>query len=263
MYIDMSNQMMPFFSDETKQMKHFFIVFLSSVISSIYLKKENYEYLGLWLMFFTFILFIVFAMLMRKTLWQTLGTFIPDTFSWEWPNNNLPWLFPNLSKISGGFFSGDETFRIYFIGAFFVLCSFLFITISLIMFLVSTTAIVRKKTKKGKITGNEKTDSEYKSRPFQITDLEFLKDTIHGKISGKAIYNNIRSGFDTIIVAVFALILAVYGSQVSQILGGFSVYAKTFASKMLLIVTLVAFISSCVALGFSAETTRVNKRLKS
>jgi len=261
----MSNQMpnIGFFTDETKQMKHFFIVFLSSIVSTIYLKKTNYEYLGLWLMFFTFILFIVFAMLMRKTLWQTLGTFIPDTFSWNWPNANVKWLFPNLSKISGGFFSGDENFRIFYIGAFFVLCSFLFVTISLIMLLVSTTAIVRKKTKNGKITGNEKTDEEYKSRPFQITDLEFLKDTIHGKISGKAIYNNIRSGFDTIIVAVFALILVVYGSQISQILGGFSVYAKTFASKALLIVTLVAFISSSVALGFSAETTRLNVRLKS
>ena len=261
----MSNQMqnLGFLSDETKQMKHFFIVFLSSIVSTIYLKKTNYEYLGLWLMFFTFILFIVFAMLMRKTLWQTLGTFIPDTFSWNWPNNNMKWLFPNLSKISGGFFSDGSDFRIFYIGAFFVLCSFLFITMSLIMLLVSTTAIVRKKTKNGKITGNEKKDEEYKSRPFQITDLEFLKDTIHGKISGKAIYNNIRSGFDTIIVAVFALLLVVYGSQVSQILGGFSVYAKTFAAKGFLIVTLVAFISSSVALGFSAETTRLNVRLKS
>lgn len=261
----MSNQMpnLGFFTDETKQMKHFFIVFLSSIVSTIYLKKTNYEYLGLWLMFFTFILFIVFAMLMRKTLWQTLGTFIPDTFSWKWPNENVSWLLPNLSTISGGFFSGDENFRIFYMGAFFVLCSFLFITISLIIFLDATTAIVRKKTKNGKITGNEKKDEEYKSRPFQITDMEFLKDTIHGKISGKAIYNNIRSGFDTIIVAVFALILVVYGSQVSQILGGFSVYAKTFASKALLLVTLVAFISSCVALGFSAETTRVKKRMKS
>jgi hypothetical protein len=256
MYIDMSNQMqnLGFLSDETKQMKHFFIVFLSSIVSTIYLKKTNYEYLGLWLMFFTFILFIVFAMLMRKALWQTLATFIPDTFSWNWPNDNVKWLFPNLSKISGGFFSDSPDFRIFYIGAFFVLCSFLFVTMSLIMLLVSTTAIVRKKTKNGKITGNEKTDEEYKSRPFQITDLEFLKDTIH---------NNIRSGFDTIIVAVFALILVVYGSQVSQILGGFSVYAKTFASKALLIVTLVAFISSSVALGFSAETTRLNVRLKS
>jgi hypothetical protein len=87
----MSNQMqnLGFLSDETKQMKHFFIVFLSSIVSTIYLKKTNYEYLGLWLMFFTFILFIVFAMLMRKALWQTLATFIPDTFSWNWPNDNV------------------------------------------------------------------------------------------------------------------------------------------------------------------------------
>ena len=260
----MSNQMqnLGFLSDEPKQMKHFFIVFLSSVISTIYLKKTNYEYLGLWLMFFTFILFIVFAMLSRKLLWQTLGTFIPDTFSWNWPNENLPWLLPNLSKISGGVFSDSPDFRIFYIGAFFVLCSFLFVTISLILFLVSSTAIVRKKSK-GKITGNEKNDAEYQSRPFQITDLEFLKDAIHGKISGSAIYNNIRSGFDTIIVAVFALILVVYGSQVSQMLGGFSLYAKTFAAKAMLIVTLVAFISSSVALGFSSETLRVNVRLKS
>jgi hypothetical protein len=62
---------------------------------------------------------------------------------------------------------------------------------------------------------------------------------------------------------VFALIFVVYGSQVSQMLGGFSMYAKTFAAKALLIITLVAFISSSVALGFSGESLRVKVRLKS
>ena len=260
----MSNQMpnIGFFTDETKQMKHFFIMFLSSIISSIYLKKTNYEYLGLWLMFFTFILFIVFAMLSRKILWQTLGAFIPDKFEWNWPTDNVPGLFQYLEKISSGFFVNDSKFRIFYIGAFLVICTFILITISLILFLVASTAIVRKKYE-GKITGDEKTDEEYQSRPFQVTDLDFLKNTIHGKISGSAIYNNIHGGFNSIIVAVFALIFVVYGSQVSQMLGGFSTYAKTFAAKALLIITLVAFISSSVALGFSGESLRVKVRLKS
>jgi hypothetical protein len=251
-----------FFTDETKQMKHFFIVFLSSIISSIYLKKTNYEYLGLWLMFFTFILFIVFAMLSRKILWQTLGAFIPDTFVWNWPNDNVPGLFSYLEKISSGFFVGGPNFRIFYIGACLVICTFILITISLLLFLVASTAIVRKKYE-GKITGDKTKDEEYQSRPFQVTDLDFLKNTIHGKISGSAIYNNIHGGFNSIIVAVFALIFVVYGSQVSQMLGGFSMYAKTFAAKALLIITLVAFISSSVALGFSGESLRVKVRLKS
>lgn len=177
------------FSDTKKQ---FVYVILSFIASIVYLKKKWYEYWGLWMMGLSFILFIVFTMASRTSLLTSLA----DALLWDKP--------------SGFIWSNKEL-----VLSFLVLIPFILILISIIILLVVSTAIVRRKSK-GNITGNQTQDSRFRKRAFQLKDLSFFKAF---ELSKNKEYASFKTSFDLIISAVSFLILFVYSSQFASMAG--------------------------------------------
>lgn len=245
--------------------KQFLFVLFSSIISIIYLKKKWYEYLGLWMLFITFSVFFILTIVSRENLFSILDKFLTNNKGerdklFEPPQNSIIEKIVNIStpifqKILGLNTGDNNAIRKSSVIAFFIACTFLFIFIALIMFLDSSTTIVRKKHE-GKITGEQVKDDEYRSRPFIVSDLDFLKNTIDGSSNGTQIYNNLRSGFDSTIVAILSLILLVFGSQLTEYL------PKGVVIGLLVVLLLISFISSIVGLSFSGEALKVKTGFK-
>jgi hypothetical protein len=260
MYIDMPDYKL--IDGDNKQ---FLFVLFSSIISIIYLKKKWYEYLGLWMLFISFSVFFILTIVSREKLFLILDVFLTNNKGdrdklFDIPNNIFGTIVnistPIFQKILGLNATTIETFvRRSSLIAFVIGCTFLFIFIALLVFLDASTAIVRKKHE-GKITGIPAKDDEYQSRPFIITDLDFLEDTIDGNPNGEQIYNNLRSGFDSTIVAILSLILVVFGNQVTEYL------PKGVVIGLLVVLLLISFISSIVGLSFSGEALKVKPRLQ-
>jgi hypothetical protein len=236
----------------TDTTKHPLIVLLSTIISAIYLKKKWYEYLGLWMLFFAFILFLAFAFSTRNTLFSDIDGLLKNNegaqeklFGTDGPIRIIVNIFtPIFNKIVGAADFAGEYVRISALIAILVVCIFILITISLILFLVSSTAIVTKKSE------------EDDDRPLIVTDLKYLKENIIGKVNGKEIWQNFKSGFDALLVGIFALILIIYGNQFLPI-----ILPKTVNIGLIGILLLMALISSIIALVYSGGTLRVRIRL--
>lgn len=259
MYIDMPDYKL--IDGDNKQ---FLFVLFSSIISIIYLKKKWYEYLGLWMLFITFSVFFILTIVSREKLFSILDVFLTNNRGerdklFVIPNNTIQTIFnistPIFQKILGLNSGDNNVIRKSSLIAFLIACTFLFIFIALIMFLDSSTTIVRKKHE-GKITGEQAKDDEYKSRPFIVSDLDFLENTIDGSSNGTQIYNNLRSGFDSTIVAILSLILLVFGSQLTEYL------PKGVVIGLLVVLLLISFISSIVGLSFSGEALKVKTGFK-
>ena len=263
MYIDM-----PDYKLIDSDNKQFLFVLFSSIVSIIYLKKKWYEYLGLWMLFITFSVFFILTIVSREKLFLILDTFLTNNKGekdklFDIPNSTIETIVnistPIFQKILGlntVIDTGSEPFvRKSSLIAFVIGCTFLFIFIALIMFLDSSTTIVLKKYE-GKSTSNPAKNDEYKSRPFIVSDLDFLKNAINGSSNGKQIYNNLRSGFDSTIVAILSLILIVFGNQVTEYL------PKGVVIGLLVVLLLISFISSIVGLSFSGEALKVKKGFK-
>jgi len=140
------------FSDTKKQ---FVYVILSFIASIVYLKKKWYEYWGLWMLALSFVLFIVFTMASRTSLLTSLADVFRGFLTWD----ELPdFIWSNKELVL----------------SFLVLIPFILILISIIILLVVSTAIVRRKSK-GNITGNQTQDSRFRKRGFQISDSAFFK----------------------------------------------------------------------------------------
>lgn len=177
------------FSDTKKQ---FVYVILSFIASIVYLKKKWYEYWGLWMMGLSFILFIVFVMASRTTL------------------------LTSLVDVFRGFLTGDIIQNNKeLVLSFLVLIPFILILISIIILLVVSTAIVRRKSK-GNITGNQTQDSRFRKRAFQLNDSGFFKAF---ELSKNKEYARFKTSFDLVISAVSFLILFVYSSQFASMAG--------------------------------------------
>jgi hypothetical protein len=259
MYIDMPDYKL--IDGDNKQ---FLFVLFSSIISIIYLKKKWYEYLGLWMLFISFSVFFILTIVSREKLFLILDVFLTNNKGerdklFDIPNNTIQTIVnistPIFQKILGLNTITDSIVRKSSLIAFVIACTFLFIFIALIMFLDSSTTIVRKKHEE-KITGIPAKDDEYQSRPFIVSDLNFLENTIDGSSNGKQIYNNLRSGFDSTIVAILSLILIVFGNQVTEYL------PKGVVIGLLVVLLLISFISSIVGLSFSGEALKVKKGFK-
>ena len=243
--------------------KQFLFVLFSSIVSIIYLKKKWYEYLGLWMLFITFSVFFILTIVSREKLFLILDVFLTNNKGERDKLFDIPNNFGTIVNISTPIFqkilglnTTTETFvRKSSLIAFVIGCTFLFIFIALIMFLDSSTTIVLKKYE-GKSTSNPAKNDEYKSRPFIVSDLDFLKNAINGSSNGKQIYNNLRSGFDSTIVAILSLILIVFGNQVTEYL------PKGVVIGLLVVLLLISFISSIVGISFSGEALKVKKGFK-
>jgi hypothetical protein len=260
MYIDMPDYKL--IDGDNKQ---FLFVLFSSIISIIYLKKKWYEYLGLLMLFISFSVFFILTIVSREKLFLILDVFLTNNKGerdelFKTTQTGIIGKIVNIStpifqKILGLNTITDSIVRKSSLIAFVIACTFLFIFIALIMFLDSSTTIVRKKHEE-KITGIPAKDDEYQSRPFIVSDLNFLENTIDGNSNGKQIYNNLRSGFDSTIVAILSLILIVFGNQVTEYL------PKGVVIGLLVVLLLISFISSIVGLSFSGEALKVKKGFK-
>ena len=244
--------------------KQFLFVLFSSIISIIYLKKKWYEYLGLWMLFISFSVFFILTIMSREKLFLILDVFLTNNRGerdelFDIPNNIIQTIVnistPIFQKILGLNSGNNNVIRKSSLIAFAIACTFLFIFIALLVFLDASTTIVRKKHE-GKITGIPAKDDEYRSRPFIVSDLDFLKNTIEGNSNGEQIYNNLRSGFDSTIVAILSLILIVFGNQVTEYL------PKGVVIGLLVVLLLISFISSIVGLSFSGEALKVKTGFK-
>lgn len=228
------------------------IVVLSTIISTIYLKKKWYEYLGLWLLTISFVLFILFTFSSRNSLFSDIDGFLknnvgtPEKLFDEGTIKPLVNIFtPIFNKLVGSTeFNGDYV-RISSLIAVLVFCIFALIAISLIIFLVASTSMVVKKSK-------DKDD-----KPLIITDLQYLKNNINGKVNGNQIWQSFKSGFDALIVGIFALILLVYGNLFLPVS-----LPKTVGIGLIGILLLMALVSSIVALVYSGDALRVKTRLE-
>ena len=178
------------FSDTKKQ---FVYVILSFIASIVYLKKKWYEYWGLWMLALSFVLLIVFTMASRTTLLTSLVDIFKEfllKYDFIWSNKEL-------------------------VLSFLVLIPFILILISIIILLVVSTAIVRRKSK-GNITGNQTQDSRFRKRAFQLNDSGFFKAF---ELSKNKEYARFKTSFDLIISAGSFLILFVYSSQFASMAG--------------------------------------------
>lgn len=181
------------FSDTKKQ---FVYVILSFIASIVYLKKKWYEYWGLWMLALSFVLFIVFTMASRTTLLTSLV----DVFRGFLASDKLPdFIWSNKELVL----------------SFLVLIPFILILISIIILLVVSTAIVRRKSK-GNITGNQTQDIRFRKRGFQLNDSGFFKAF---ELSKNKEYARFKISFDIIISAFSSLILFVYSSQFASMAG--------------------------------------------
>ena len=244
--------------------KQFLFVLFSSIVSIIYLKKKWYEYLGLWMLFISFSVFFILTIMSREKLFLILDVFLTNNRGekdklFDIPNNTIQTIVnistPIFQKIFGLNANTEPFVRKSSLIAFVIACTFLFIFIALLVFLDASTTIVRKKHE-GKITGKPAKDDEYRSRPFIVSDLDFLENTIDGNPNGEQIYNNLRSGFDSTIVAILSLILIVFGDQVTEYL------PKGVVIRLLVVLLLISFISSIVGLSFSGEALKVKTGFK-
>ena len=181
------------FTDTKRQ---FIFVILSFIVSIIYLKKNWYEYWGLWMMLLSFILFIIFTTASRTTLLTSLVVVFQGVLTWD----KLPEFIWNNKDL---------------ILSFLVFIPFILILISIIIHLFVSTAIVRKKHE-GKITGNHTQDNEFRRRSFQLTDSGFFTAF---ELSEDKEYASFRISFDLIISAISSLILFVYSSQFASMVG--------------------------------------------
>lgn len=181
------------FSDTKKQ---FVYVILSFIASIVYLKKKWYEYWGLWMMGLSFVLFIVFVMASRTSLLTSLVDVFRGVLTWDG--------FPDF------IWSNKEL-----VLSFLVLIPFILILISIIILLVVSTAIVRRKSK-GNITGNQTQDNKFRKRAFQLTDSGFFKAF---ELSKNKEYARFKASFDLVISAFSSLILFVYSSQFASMAG--------------------------------------------
>jgi len=181
------------FSDTKKQ---FVYVILSFIASIVYLKKKWYEYWGLWMFALSFVLFIVFTMASRTSLLTSLADVLKNVLL--------------LDKPSGFIWSNKEL-----VLSFLVLIPFILILISIIILLVVSTEIVRRKSK-GNITGNQTQDSRFRKRGFQLNDSAFFRAF---ELSKNKEYARFKTSFDLIISAVSFLILFVYSSQFASMAG--------------------------------------------
>ena len=228
------------------------IVVLSTIISTIYLKKKWYEYLGLWLLTISFVLFIVFTFSSRNSLFSDIDGFLknnvgtPEKLFDEGTIKPLVNIFtPIFNKLVGSTEFNENYVRISSLIAVLVVCIFALIAISLIIFLVASTSMVVKKSK-------DKDD-----KPLILTDLQYLKNNINGKVNGKQIWKSFKSGFDALIVGIFALILLVYGNLFLPVS-----LPKSVGIGLIGILLLMALISSIVALVYSGDALRVRTRLE-
>lgn len=181
------------FSDTKKQ---FVYVILSFIASIVYLKKKWYAYWGLWMILLSFVLFIVFTMASRTTLLTSLIDVLKGVLLWD--------KFP-------GFIQNNQELVLSFL----VLIPFILILISIIILLVVSTAIVRKKHE-GNITGDHTQDNKFRKRSFQLSDSEFFRAF---ELSKNKEYARFITSFDLIISAVSFLILFVYSSQFASMAG--------------------------------------------
>jgi hypothetical protein len=184
MYIDMPTGD-SIFSDTKKQ---FVYVVLSFIVSIVYLKKDWYEYWGLWMMALSFLLFCIFAFGSKSALMEGLLSIIKP----DWTTNVIvkPLLW-NLAFVP-----------------------FILIFIALTILVYVSTAIVRKKHE-GEITGDTELDNAFRRRAFQLNDLEFFQAY---ELSEKD-YTIFRESFDLLIGAIFSLIGFVYSSQFAELIG--------------------------------------------
>jgi len=238
------------FTDNTKQP---LIVLLSAIISTIYLKKKWYEYLGVWLLSITIFVFAGFAFSNRASLFRDIdGFFKPpgedqqELFEPGVLKKIIEVLTPIFNKLVGSADFNQSYVRISSLIAVLVFSIFILIIASTIAFLDSSTALVRKKSK-------DKDD-----KPLIITDLQYLKQNINGKVNGAKIWQSFKSGFDALIVGFFALFLIVYGNQFLPIR-----LPTTVALGFMIVLLLVALVSSIVAVVYSGDTLRVKTRLES
>jgi len=241
------------FTDNTKQP---LIVLLSAIISTIYLKKKWYEYLGVWLLSITIFVFAGFAFSNRASLFRDIDDFFKppgedqqELFKYD-PNGFLKKIIevltPIFNKLVGSADFNQSYVRISSLIAVLVFSIFILIIASTIAFLDSSTALVRKKSK------------DKDEKPLIITDLQYLKQNINGKVNGAKIWQSFKSGFDALIVGFFALFLIVYGNQFLPIR-----LPTTVALGFMIVLLLVALVSSIVAVVYSGDTLRVKTRLES
>ena len=174
------------FSDTKKQ---FVYVVLSFIVSIVYLKKDWYEYWGLWMMALSFLLFCIFTFGSKTALMEGLLSIITPVLTTH--------IFAKL---------------IWWILA---LAPFILIFIALTILVYVSTAIVRKKHE-GEITGDTKKDNAFRRRAFQLTDLDFFQAY---ELSEKKEYASFRESFDLLIGAIFSLIGFVYSSQFAELIG--------------------------------------------
>jgi len=174
------------FSDTKKQ---FVYVVLSFIVSIVYLKKDWYEYWGLWMMALSFLLFCIFAFGSKTALMEGLLSIIKP----EW--TTYVFVKPALW--------------------FLALAPLILIFIAIIILVFVSTAIVRKKHE-GEITGKTEKDNAFRRRAFQLTDLGFFQAY---ELSEKKEYASFRISFDLLIGAVFSLIGFVYSSRFAELFG--------------------------------------------
>ncbi len=179
------------FSDTKKQ---FVYVVLSFIVSIVYLKKDWYEYWGLWMMALSFLLFCIFTFGSKTALMEGLLSIIDPAIVKD--NNNIVKLvFKPLLWILA-------------------FVPFILIFIALTILVYVSTAIVRKKHE-GEITGDTTKDNAFKKRAFQLNDLEFFQAY---ELSKKD-YTIFRESLDLLIGAIFSLIGFVYSSQFAELFG--------------------------------------------
>ena len=151
------------FSDTKKQ---FVYVILSFIASIVYLKKKWYEYWGLWMLLLSFILFIVFTMASRTTLMEGLFSVFPTDIIESGYGKPLLWILASAP--------------------------FFLILTSLIILMVISTAIVKKKQK----------DHKYRDKAFQLSDKKFLKN--YYLIDFSQIFDLLISSFSFLIFFVYS-----------------------------------------------------------
>ena len=239
------------FSDTKKQ---FVYVVLSFIVSIVYLKKDWYEYWGLWMMALSFLLFCIFTFGSKTALMESLLTIINPDWTTKIFVKPLLWIL--------------------------ALAPFILIFIALTILVYVSTAIVRKKHE-GKITGDTTKDNAFKKRVFQLSDLKFFQAY---ELSEKREYARFRESLDLLIGAIFSLIGFVYSSQFAELIGIKPItYAEVYPPVRvppappipdkikyiygaqvvwLLITWLASTIMGGIGVGYAGKTIRLIKRMR-
>ena len=200
MYIDMPTGD-SIFSDTKKQ---FVYVVLSFIVSIVYLKKDWYEYWGLWMMALSFLLFCIFAFGSKTALMEGLLSIIDPVIA---ANNNIAkFIFKPALWILA-------------------LAPFILIFIAIIILVFVSTAIVRKKHE-GKITGNHKKDNMHRRSAFILThkikengkSIDPMDIFFNDFDLNTAYFTRFKQNFDMLISGFSFLIFFVYSSQFASII---------------------------------------------